>query len=111
MHILWWFHRRSQVKIFDVHHEAFCIWRGQDAVDEDFEENHVCCWHLAVVRIVDLVTAHCESCAIYFLFVRFKVTAEAAICRIFHSVGWDFFFLYESDCVGGFHPPVFESIG
>ncbi len=52
-HIFWSFHRCLQIKVFGVHHEAFRVWGGDDAVCEDFEEGHIRCWCFAVIRVVD----------------------------------------------------------
>jgi hypothetical protein len=43
-HVLRSFHQHIQIKIFDVHHETFCIWSGDDAVGKYLEKDHVRCW-------------------------------------------------------------------
>ena len=47
----------------------------------------------------------------FFFFIWLVVTIEAAVCHIFHSIGWDLVVADETDCVSSFHVPIFEPLG
>jgi hypothetical protein len=57
-------HWRHEVEIFEVYSHEFCIQCGYDAVEEYFDGDDVGSWGTTVVRIIDKIAAHGDSCAI-----------------------------------------------
>ena len=89
---------------------CICIRGGYDAVHQYFEEGHVCCWHPAIIWVIDSISSCCEYRAFFFLLVCFEIASETSIHHILHSLDWDLIFADEFDYVGSFYTSVFEAL-
>ena len=81
-----------QVEIFDVDCHEFCVGRGDDAVEEEFDYEEVNCGSSAVSGVVDAIAANGEAGAIWICLLWPVVNNYAAVGDIAPAVDWDILF-------------------
>ncbi len=64
-----------QVEILDVDGHETCVWCGNDAVEQYFDCEEICCWGSAVARVVDEISSHGDSCVV-FVFLSFTADTD-----------------------------------
>ena len=89
-----------QVEILDVDCHEWCVGRGDDAVEEEFDCEEVNCGSSAVSRVVDAIAANGEASAIWICLLWPVVNNYAAVGDIAPAVDWDILFGDEEDVVG-----------
>ena len=75
-----------QVEIFDVDYHEFCVGRGDDAVEEEFDCEEVNCGSFAVSGVVDAIAADGEAGAIWICLLWPVVNNYAAVGDIASAV-------------------------
>ncbi len=69
MHVSVALHFCIEIKIFDVQTHEFGVWRGYDAVEDNFGRRDAGCWCADIVRIIDQVASNGETVAMRFFFL------------------------------------------
>jgi len=90
-----WHH---EIKIGDVDGHEFCIGSGDDAIEQEFGDEHLSCWSSHFTGVVDLVSADGESHPVGIIkLFRANNAHEASLSDVFLAFLWYFVFKNESD--------------
>ena len=82
-HVFIFIHGSVEVKVFDVAGHEFCIGRGQDTVEHDFNCGEVCHLGADIAIIGDVVATHGESHMAWVAFFWVIGSDNVKICCLF----------------------------
>jgi hypothetical protein len=95
----WACHWGVEVEILQINGAVACTFCGVDAVEVNFDRDHVNGGCTAVPGVGDAIAVNGEASAIGVGLLRAIVDAHASICDIFLSIDWDIVSSDEDYCV------------
>ena len=80
-----------------------CPWSGNDAVEENFGNEHVAGGGGNFARVVDAISTHDKAGAVGIVLFWSDGADELPVCDVVEAVAWDVLFAYKQDGISAFH--------
>ena len=97
MEVLISLHRCHEVEIFYVDCHELGVGRRDDTVEHQLDREEICCGHVTVIRLVDKISAHCDTGAVGVLLFRSVVANNLTIRDVLAPVMGDHIFGHEGN--------------
>ena len=103
----WAVKRGVEVEVGNVHGHESRPRSGDNAVEENFCDEHVGGGGGDFARVVDAIATHDKASAVGFVLFWSDGADKLTVCDVTEAVVWDVLFAYKKDGVGAFHPSAY----